>query len=165
LVFARRFEPARYTAALAVAAIVAGWALAQQPRFLPGLTIEQAAAPHDALVALVVAVVAGGLVLFPSLLLLFRLALGGRLGYGHDEPAAAPGVPGPRALFAASASGLLARGAGAALAVGVGLLTIAEAGWAHAIGVVALLAFVVIGLLAALPSLLEETGGGDGSPI
>jgi cytochrome d ubiquinol oxidase subunit II len=166
LVAARRFEPARYTAALAVAAIVVGWALAQQPRFLPGLTIEQAAAPHDALVALIVAVVAGGLVLFPSLLLLFRLALGGRLGYGHDAPAARAAPSGPRALFAASAPGLLARGAGAALAAGVGLLTIAEAGWAHAIGVVALLAFVVTGVLAALPSLVDEaSAGGDGSPV
>ena len=49
LVFARRFELARYTAALAVAAIVAGWALAQRPLLL-GLTVDQAAAPHDTLV-------------------------------------------------------------------------------------------------------------------
>src|SRR5205085_1308396 len=39
LVWLRRFEPARYTAAVAVAAIVAGWALAQSPRLLPGLTV------------------------------------------------------------------------------------------------------------------------------
>jgi hypothetical protein len=37
----------------------------------------------------------------------------------------------------------------------VGLLTIAEAGWAHAVGVVALLAFVVLGTGAALPAFLE----------
>ena len=36
LVVRERFEPARFTAAAAVAAIVAGWALAQQPIFLPG---------------------------------------------------------------------------------------------------------------------------------
>ena len=55
-----RFALARYTAALAVAAIIAGWALAQQPMLLPGLTIEQAAAPHDTLVVVTVAVIAGG---------------------------------------------------------------------------------------------------------
>ena len=39
LVWRRRFEAARYGAAVAVAAIVAGWALAQKPVFLPGLTV------------------------------------------------------------------------------------------------------------------------------
>jgi cytochrome d ubiquinol oxidase subunit II len=155
LVFARRFEPARYTAALAVAAIVAGWALAQQPRFLPGLTIEQAAAPHDTLVAIIVAVVGGALVLFPSLALLFRLTLGGRLGHGAAEHGVAAEAHGGRGILAASSAGLLGRAAGAALALGVGLLTIAEAGWAHAVGVVALLAFVVLGTAAALPAFLE----------
>jgi cytochrome bd-type quinol oxidase subunit 1 len=48
LVFRRRFQLARFAAALAVAAIVAGWALAQQPELLPGLTVDQAAAPVDA---------------------------------------------------------------------------------------------------------------------
>ena len=79
----RRYEPARYTAALAVAAIIAGWALAQSPRFLPGLTVRQAAAPHDTLVAVVVAVLAGGALLLPALVTLFRLTLGGRLGEGQ----------------------------------------------------------------------------------
>ena len=46
----RRYEPSRYTAALAVAAIIAGWALAQAPELLPGLTIDQAAASHDTLI-------------------------------------------------------------------------------------------------------------------
>ena len=44
LVRSWRYEAARYSAGVAVAAIIAGWALAQQPTFLPGLTIEQAAA-------------------------------------------------------------------------------------------------------------------------
>ena len=65
LVWRRRYEPARYTAAIAVAATIAGWALAQQPLFLPGLTIEQAAAPHDTQVAVVIAVLAGAVLLFP----------------------------------------------------------------------------------------------------
>src|SRR6266704_5311639 len=52
LLWRRRYEPARYTAGLAVAATIAGWALAQNPVFLQGLTIRQAAAGHDALVAI-----------------------------------------------------------------------------------------------------------------
>ena len=91
LVWRRRYEPARYTSALAVAATIAGWALAQQPLFLPGLTIKQAAAPHDTQVAVVVAVLAGAVILFPSLALLFRLTLGGRLAHGEGEaPRVAP---------------------------------------------------------------------------
>jgi cytochrome bd ubiquinol oxidase subunit II len=153
LVWARRFEPARYSAAVAVAAIIAGWALAQQPVLLPGLTIEQAAAPHDALVAVLVAVVGGAVILFPSLALLFRLALGGRLGHGVAEPAAVS--PGAGGVLAASSPGLLARTAGACLIVGIGFLNVADAGWAHAIGVAALLAFLVLGFLAAIPPLLK----------
>src|SRR3954467_780324 len=41
LVLDRRFTCARYAAALAVAAIMAGWALTQAPRLLPGLTVRQ----------------------------------------------------------------------------------------------------------------------------
>ena len=64
-----------------MAAVVAGWALAQNPVFLSGLTVEQAAASHDVLVAVLVAVVAGGAILFPSLGVLFRLLLRGQLDH------------------------------------------------------------------------------------
>ena len=87
LVYRRRFEPARYGAALAVAAIVAGWALARWPTILPGLTVDQAAAGHDTLVWVVVCVLVGAAVLFPSLALLFRLTLTGHLD--GAEPTAA----------------------------------------------------------------------------
>jgi cytochrome d ubiquinol oxidase subunit II len=81
-----RFEVARYTAAAAVAAIVAGWAFAQQPYLLPPqLTVEEAAAPHATLVALVVAATIGIALLIPALAWLFRLALSGRLAY-EEEP-------------------------------------------------------------------------------
>jgi cytochrome bd ubiquinol oxidase subunit II len=153
LVVRERFEPARFTAAAAVAAIVAGWALAQQPVFLPGLTVEQAAAPHDVLVTTTVAVLGGAIILFPSLVLLFRLTLGGRLGHAHEEHAAAPVVR--RDLVLAAAPGLLGRAAAACLLAGFGLLTVAEAGWAHAIGVVALFAFIVVGFAGTVPALLE----------
>src|SRR6266516_4316777 len=95
LVYRRRFEAARYSAALAVAAVVAGWALAQWPTILPGLDIREAAAPHDTLVAVVVSVLGGGAIVFPSLTLLFRLTLAGQLG-GGAPPATAPPATGAR---------------------------------------------------------------------
>jgi cytochrome bd ubiquinol oxidase subunit II len=147
LVYRRRFEPARYSAALAVAAVVAGWALAQWPTVLPGLDVRHAAAPHDTLVAVVVAVLGGGAIVFPSLGLLFRLTLAGRFDAG--APAATPAVfggrPGPRPA-------LLVRAAVACLIVGFGLLTVADAGWAHAVGVTALFGFMVSGFLALVPA-------------
>ena len=47
LLWTRRYEIARYSSTVAVAAVVAGWAFAQSPILLPGLTIKEAAAPHD----------------------------------------------------------------------------------------------------------------------
>ena len=67
--------------------MIAGWALAQSPVLLRGLTVRQAAAPHDTLVVVIVAVLAGAVILFPSLALLFRLVLRGQLD--HGEPVAA----------------------------------------------------------------------------
>jgi cytochrome d ubiquinol oxidase subunit II len=164
LVATRRFEPARFTAALAVAAVVAGWALAQRPLLLRGLTVKQAAAPHDTLVLVVISVVAGVVVLFPSLSLLFRLVLAGRLDHGDagaDEQAVTDSRDGglrPQLgrLLAVSRAGLLARVAGACLLAGFGLLTLAEAGWAHAIGIVALLGFIGVGFAAIVPAELDD---------
>lgn len=147
LVWWRRFTVARGTAALAVAAIIAGWALAQRPVFLPGLTVAQAAAPRDTLIAVVVAVLAGAVILFPSLALLFRLVLRGEFDPGRQPPVAPRRTTRP-----ASRSGLLARSAGACLVAGIGLLTIAEAGWAHALGVLALFGFVALAFLAVAPA-------------
>jgi cytochrome d ubiquinol oxidase subunit II len=82
----QRFEPARYTAAAAVGAIVAGWALAQRPYLLPPhLTVREAAAPDATLLALVIAACLGMALLIPALAWLFRLALSGRLSY-EDQP-------------------------------------------------------------------------------
>jgi cytochrome bd ubiquinol oxidase subunit II len=140
LVHRRRYELARYTAAVAVAAIVAGWGLAQAPRVLPGITISDAAASHDTLVALTIAVVAGGVVLFPALAALFRLTLAGRLGPGPAAPSPAAG-PGARLPCERTAG----RAAIACLVAGLGLLSIADAAWAHAVGVAALFAFGILG--------------------
>jgi cytochrome d ubiquinol oxidase subunit II len=152
LVLADRPGLARYSAALAVAAIIAGWALAQEPRLLEGLTVRQAAAPQSTLVLVIVAVLAGGAILFPSLVLLFRLVFGGKLGYGAeaDHPESVP------TMIAASRSGLMERGAAACLIAGLGLLTIADAPWAHAIGVLALLGFIVTGFAAVRPDELAR---------
>jgi cytochrome bd ubiquinol oxidase subunit II len=161
LVLRRRFESARHVAALAVAAVVAGWALAQEPRLLPGLTVDQAAAPRDVLVAVIIAVAGGGIVVIPSLLVLLRLSVAGRLGDdGADRGAVDPRngpVRTPR-LHPARAGRL----ATACLIGGFGFLTVAQLGWAHALGVTMLLAAIALGLAAAAPGLLEDNES-DGS--
>ncbi len=139
LVYRRRYEPARYTAALAVAAVIAGWTLAQAPELLPGLTIEQAAAPRDTLIALTCAVIGGAIILFPSLALLFRLTLAGSLGRGSAKP------DGRQRTELAATGTLPGRIAVACLFAGLVLLTLADGGWANALGVIALFAFVVLG--------------------
>ena len=151
LVWWWRFEPARYTAALAVAAIVAGWALAQSPHFLPGMTVRQAAAPHDALVAILVAILAGGALLVPALGTLFRLTLRGHLDHAEAEQA-----PPPRreARFAEPRHPqLLLRVAAALLIAGFGFTNVAEAQWAHVLGAACLLGVVATGFRVALPAL------------
>jgi cytochrome d ubiquinol oxidase subunit II len=149
LVWARRYEPARFTAALAVAAIVAGWALAQNPRLLPGLTVREAAAPHDTLVAVVVAIVAGGALLLPALGTLFRLALGGRLGHAPDGADARP--PEPTAPESPGNPALLLRIAGALFIAGLGFTNVADASWAHVVGAACYLGFLVTAFRVALP--------------
>jgi cytochrome d ubiquinol oxidase subunit II len=151
LVWRRAYGPARVSAALAVAAIIAGWVLAQQPEVLPGLTLEQAAAPHDTLVAVVAVVLAGAVLLLPALGLLFGMQLRGT--FDRDEPAvqAPPGRRPARPL----SSGFAGRAAVALLVAGFGLLNIADGGWAHAIGVALLAGFVVAGFVALVPPQVD----------
>jgi cytochrome bd ubiquinol oxidase subunit II len=153
LIWRRRYEPARYSAALAVAATIAGWAFAQQPLFLSDLTVRQAAAGHDTQVAVVVAVLAGAVILFPSLALLFRLTLAGRLGGAapaSSDQAVTRTRPRPSRLASA-------RVAAAGLLAGIGFLTVAHASWAHAVGVACFLAFVAFGYRAVLGGdILDE---------
>ena len=92
------------------------------------------------------AVLGGGAIVFPALALLFRLTLAGRFDEQPRSPAPPP-VPGRRE----APTGLLTRTAVACLIVGFGLLTVADAGWAHAVGVTALFAFMVAGFLALVP--------------
>jgi cytochrome d ubiquinol oxidase subunit II len=130
-----RFGRARVSAALAVAAIVAGFGFAQYPEFLPGLRIDQAVAGDSTLLAVTIAVAAGAIVLVPSLLLLFGLFLRGRLAIESNAETSAfavPRVPAPdhsRGLGAFALACLLA---------GAGLMLFADAGWGRALGVAAL---------------------------
>jgi cytochrome bd ubiquinol oxidase subunit II len=83
-------RPVRPLAALAVAAVVWGWAVAQYPYVLPPrLTIAAAAAPTgtDAAVLVVVGVIV--LLVVPSFAWLFQLARSERLG-GESRLASAP---------------------------------------------------------------------------
>ena len=152
LVYRRRYEPARYGAALAVAAVVAGWALGRWPTILPGLTVDQAAAGHDTLVAVVVVVLAGGLIVFPALAYLFRLELTGRFAGAEESTSTARGESRPYRL----GPRLLVRTAAACLVVGFGFLTVANAPWAHVIGVLALLAFIPLAFCAIVFPLAAE---------
>jgi cytochrome d ubiquinol oxidase subunit II len=153
LLRAGRYEPARASAALAVAAVVAGWGLAQRPELLPGLTVEEAAAAHSTLVALLVSIGAGLVILVPSLLLLYGLVLRGRFDPGApvvaEQPAPRPARPVQP----------LALAAGALLVVGAPLTFLGE-GLLLAIGVLALALFVATGALA----LLHPESLGDARP-
>jgi cytochrome d ubiquinol oxidase subunit II len=148
LVWARRFEPARVSGAIAVAAVIAAWALARNPVLLPGLTIDQAAASHDTLVTVVVAVLAGGVLLFPSLALLFTITLRGHSGATGTETAAT------LADFPLRVTPTTPRLAVVLFIVGLGMLNAANAGWCHIIGVIALFGFVLAGFTAIVPRAL-----------
>jgi cytochrome d ubiquinol oxidase subunit II len=145
LVYRWHLDAARVSAAVAVAALVGGWALAQNPVLLPGLTVREAAAPDNVQVLLVISILAGGLILFPSLGLLFRLVLRGAFS---APPAARRGAPlaGPTGGMAATLTAT--RLAGACFVIGAALLVLGEGPWPHAVGVASLGAFIVLGLSA-----------------
>ena len=145
LVWGRRLEAARVSAAVAVAALVGGWALAQSPVLLPGLTVREAAAPDNVMFLLVVVIIGGGLVLFPSLALLFRLVLRGSFS---ATPAVVRGAPAPGPTGGFTAALTATRLAGACFVVGAALLVLGESALPHTLGVVALGGFIVLGLSA-----------------
>jgi cytochrome d ubiquinol oxidase subunit II len=152
LVWTRRYEWARYASAAAVAAIIAAWALAQEPLLLPGLTVKQAAAPHDTLVLVVVVVVAGAILLFPSLAVLFRLMLTGKLGEGHDDgdqAEASPASAADRRLTRNPARAL--RAAGALFVAGLVLMLVGHAESIHVAGSLLMIGFVAAAFWALVP--------------
>jgi len=70
----RKYKRARVFAAAQVALILLGWALAQFPYLVePDITVYSAAAPRITLRLLLVALVAGAILLFPSYYYLFRI--------------------------------------------------------------------------------------------
>jgi cytochrome d ubiquinol oxidase subunit II len=172
LVFTGRFGPARMSAALAVAAVIAGWAAAQSPEVLPGLTVAEAAAGRSTLIATIVAVAAGAVVLVPSLAVLYSLVLRGRLDTADaaaagSDGAASGGTAAPGEVGRGAAGGRSRRGSRLSLAAafavvtlvaGTGLLVFADPAWTHGLGAAALIACAVTvfalasGPAAELPS-------------
>ena len=77
----------RPLAALAVAAVIWGWAISQYPHLLPPrLTIAAAAAPSGTLATELVVVGIIAVLVAPSFALLFRLASSGKLAEAPDHP-------------------------------------------------------------------------------
>jgi cytochrome bd ubiquinol oxidase subunit II len=150
LVVRERYAHARISAAVAVAAIVVGWPLAQSPDFLPGVTLNEAAASDGTLVALLVAVAAGSLVLVPSLTWLFRLVLSGR--FDEPSPAAREAPPSTRPWRAPPFTVF------AALTVaGFALTFFTEGGAGRIVGVTCLVASIAAGVAVALtPERVED---------
>jgi cytochrome d ubiquinol oxidase subunit II len=153
LVWAGRFEPARYVGALAVGALVAGWAAAQRPDFLPGLTVSQAAAGRATLITVLVVVGLGALVLVPSLGLLFGLVLRGRfdLKTALQAAVARRGSGPPSPALGAVLLGVLVAGTP---------LAVFGTSWALALGIALLLVFVMGGfvVLASGTAVAEAAG-------
>jgi cytochrome d ubiquinol oxidase subunit II len=67
LMWGRRFLVVRLTAALAVVGLLWGWGVAQYPRLLPGVTLQDAAATDTVLAATLGSLAVGALFLLPSL--------------------------------------------------------------------------------------------------
>jgi cytochrome d ubiquinol oxidase subunit II len=169
LVWRSVFGLARASAALAVAAVIGGWAAAQRPYLLPGLTVAQAAAGRATLIAIIISVGAGAVVLIPSLFLLYALFLRGRLDMASD-PEAAPARPlaphdpstsstsptssASPALFAPAVSAIAF--AAVTLVAGSVLLVFTDPAWTHGLGAVCLIACAIrVFTLVATP---DESG-------
>ena len=85
LVLKERYAVARYSAVAAVAAVIVGWAVAQSPYLLPGeLTVDEAAAPDETLVATLVSIGVCAPILVASLYWLYSLTLSGRLDKSYE---------------------------------------------------------------------------------
>jgi cytochrome bd ubiquinol oxidase subunit II len=70
----RRYRVARVLAAGQATLILAGWALAQRPYLIaPDVTIHGAASPPQTLSVMLIIVALGGLLLIPSLYVMFRV--------------------------------------------------------------------------------------------
>ena len=149
LVSSYNFGLARISAALAVVTIVAGWAVAQQPRVLQNLSIREAAAGRSTLIAVTISIVCGLILLVPSMALLFGLFLKGRFDI-------TPTVQIPMPRRPQENGSILAISAVGSFLVGfVG--TVFCSGWTQTLGVLCLCLFAVLAyLLAARPLDSDE---------
>ena len=154
LVWIRRYAIARLAAAVAVAALLGGWAAAQRPDLLPGLTLREGSADNATMIAVIVSIVLGGAILFPSLAFLFRLSLSGRLYPDRRGP-----VEQHPDRADAARPAWAARAALAGFVIGAVLLVFADDDAGHVVAIVAfactaLLAFTAVGpdQLGARPS-------------
>jgi cytochrome bd ubiquinol oxidase subunit II len=149
LVASRRLEPARVVSVIAVAAIIAGWALAQRPEILPGLSISQAAAGRPTLVATLIGLAVGSLILVPSLGMLFHMVLGGTFNAPPSTAALAPAATGGAATESSRGTALCVVG----LAAGALVLVVGDAAWSLALGAALLLTAAASGFIIVARSL------------
>ncbi|MFD4539364.1 cytochrome d ubiquinol oxidase subunit II [Streptomyces bauhiniae] len=130
LLWAKRTVGTRVAAAGAVALVIIGWGVAQTPYLLgTHLSITEAAAPDASLAVVVGVAIVAGLLIVPSLVLLFRLSGRGVVGVG-DRPFRGGVTPWERgsgegmtegegtAASKAERSGMAKGGVGAALTKG-----------------------------------------------
>jgi len=148
LVATRRYGAARVAAAAAVAAIVAGWGLAQQPEILPGLTIDEAAASDTTITAVLIGFAAGLAILVPSLVYLFRLVLSGRFDPAAPRPGPSLADEAAAAADPSAHSSLRTTLAtGAVTAIGAGVTFVSE-GPLRSVGVALMIGGAVACFLA-----------------
>jgi cytochrome d ubiquinol oxidase subunit II len=87
LVYRRSYSIARFFAAAAVAAVVAGWGVGQYPWMLVDqLTINDAAGARATLTALLVVVALAGVIVLPALAYLLRLTQSEKWSHTHGTP-------------------------------------------------------------------------------
>jgi cytochrome bd ubiquinol oxidase subunit II len=149
LVARRRFEPARAVSVVAVAAIIVGWALAQRPEILPGLTIAQAAAGRATIVATLIGLAVGCLILAPSLGILFRMVLRGTFS-AAPAPTASTGASRVSVVWDPSRQTSLCV---VGLVAGALVLVVGDAAWSIAIGAGLLLVAGACGFVVVARSL------------
>ncbi len=96
---------------------------------------------------IVVAVLAGGVLLFPSLALLFTITFRGANAASGPDTGSPGGFPIRETATAPRLAVVL-------FIVGLGMLNAANAGWCHIIGVIALFGFAIAGFTAIVPRAL-----------
>jgi cytochrome d ubiquinol oxidase subunit II len=163
LVVRSRFELARQSAALAVAAVIAGWAFAQRPDLLPGLSVQEGAAGDAVIVAILVSTALGAVILVPSLAFLFGLVLRGRFDDRPQEPGslirvpdepAAPPRSGPSPPHVPLAAFVVSA------VLGLPLTVLSDGGVGLAAGVLLLMSALVAAAALLLPLAAEGTAEG-----